>query len=166
MSSDTHHKIIAEVSPRCEWGSASFCGYSGCLIVLFCIRIDCICVAFPRCASWYAFWGWKHHCMNSCTVGTCAVSPRCEWGSDSSDGVSYEMTCCIVGKCNSWPHCDSDCGRKGCSYLQMSSGTSHKIFVWTFSIVTSTPFWRPLIIGLNQIERNSIKLALSLFYKL
>ena len=32
---------------------------------------------FPRCASWYAFWGRRPCCMKSCTVCTGAVSPRC-----------------------------------------------------------------------------------------
>ena len=75
------------------------CGSSGGLIVLFYIHIDCICAVFPRCASWYAFWGLKPGWMNNCTVCMCAVSLQCEWGSVSSNRLSDWMTYCTVGSC-------------------------------------------------------------------
>ena len=36
----------------------------------------------------------------------------------------------------------------------MSLHTRHKILVWTFTMFTSTTFWRPLTTEVNQTERN------------
>ena len=50
------------------------------------------------------------------------------------------MTCYTLDNCTSWPHCGSACDGKGCSYLQMSSDTRHKIIFQTSSKITSFPF--------------------------
>ena len=120
--------------------SAFSCASSGRLIVLLYIHTDCNGTDFPWCACWYAFWGWKDHCMNSCTGCTCAASPRCEWGSEFSNGYSEQMTCYTLDNCTSWPHCGSACGWKGFAYLQMSSDTHHKIIFLASSRITSYPF--------------------------
>ena len=70
-----------------------------------------------QCASLYAFWGLKDHCMNGCSVCTCAVSPQCEGGSVSSNVHPCQMTCYTVRICTSWHHCGPACDWKGHSCL-------------------------------------------------
>ena len=146
------------------------------------IHIDCTGAVFPQCASWCAFWGLKDHCMNSRNVYTCVVSPRCEWGSassnrlfeqmtyhivcicavspqcewgsESSNGYSEQMTCHTLGNCTSWPHCGSACDWKGHSFLQMSSDTRHKIIALTSSKITSYPLRVSAPIDGNRKRRN------------
>ena len=79
--------------------------------------------------------------MKSCTARTCAVSSHCELGNASSNCRSDWMTCYTVGN-GIWPHHGSACDGKGLSFLKMSSGTSHKIFVFPSTILTSFLVWR------------------------
>ena len=52
----------------------------------------------------------------------------------------------------SWPHCGSACAGKGFSYLQMSSDTSHKIFVLTSPMITtSSILWYILTEKIREI---------------
>ena len=105
------------------------CGFSPeCVLLCFFRSPDCVVLyshwlqlySFPRCASWYAFWGRRPCCMKSCTACTCAVFPRCEWGNGSPKRVSDWRTCYIVGNWTSWPQCGFACEGKDCTYLQMS----------------------------------------------
>ena len=124
--------------------SASSCVFAGCLNPLPYIHIDCSDADFPRCASWYAFWGEKPYCMKSCTVCTCAVSLRCEWGSAFWKCYLDWTTCHTVGNCIAWPHCGSVCGKKVLVCLQMSWDTMCKEIVLPYCDIDKTPsppFW-------------------------
>ena len=79
-----------------------------------------------------------------------AVSHYELW-SASSKRYCDQMTCYTVGNCTSWHECGFACDWKDYPYLQMSLDTSHKVFLWTSSIFTSTLFWCLLQTKVNHI---------------
>jgi len=143
--------------------SVSSCAPSGRSLVLFHIHIDYTGVAFLQSASCCAFTGCLLllFCIPIGCNGVDA-SPQCEWGSATSKDYFDWMTCRTVGNCIFWYHCGSACDSKGLVDLQMSSGTSHKISLWTSSNITSSPFWSPERIALNHIKINQSNWSLFL----
>ena len=106
----------------------------------------------------------KDHCKKSCNGCTCAVSPRCEWGSESSNQSSEQTNCYTLGNCTSWPHCGSACAGEGFAYLKMSLDTSHKIIAQTSSKITSYPLKFSALTDVNHKKlkyRTHISLSLS-----
>ena len=61
-----------------------------------------------------------------------------EWGNVSSNWNSGWTLCCTAHKHILWLQCGFSCDQQGFACLQMSLGTSHKVFVWPFSFITSS----------------------------
>ena len=72
------------------------------------------------------------------------------------------MTCYTLSNCTSWPHCGSLCDGKGCSYLQMSSDTRHKVIAQTSSKITSYPLKISAPTDENHKYMKHMRISLSL----
>ena len=101
-------------------------------------HIHCIDVISPKCASKYAFWDDLSDCLKSYTACTYGASPLCEWENESSNCHSSWTLCCTAHKYILLLQHGFSCDEQGLACLQMPWGTGYKVFVWPFSIITSS----------------------------